>query len=636
VASHPQTGLSSPFKGLPDWSTANVECDTWLRTNILDQDVLNSFGEIPMRNRLTIVLKARASPKDNPVAWIAACVTNHRNRELQKRLQAQIYNAGGHPSTAQSASTYVSEASASHLPRGPTSPCSTHYGWQQSSLQITGPTIEATEVSDKHNADVMAWAAETWKSCASNKSKIIRAVEDVLTDETLQMFRDLSPEMQASFATVWIFACPARGLLGQEMMKGWLRRYRSLTGLAVLSHSSTAAVGMSSTTLTIQVIMIGCTAGYQYMILEAAFKLLSLRESRPYKLLPVLCCGADKYTDTVTSTMTNQQMCTPWVRTLSESELESRVGALVDQWHKDSVRLFIWTTLPMSAMNYVTEEDPEEVRHAVTTRYVSFSTELSARVMSVMGQTAVVDVFLAPFDVALNVKTVLESVFGPPMAHVGLQAIKDSCDEILLFCNLNLKNIEVVDVRLADRRSPIDGWRLCSEQKDSDSKAPLRIWSKLPELLCIRMFNDRVLTSLEQEMLRFASIEHETTKERRFVSRVFMERWLGIENTPYAAALQTICPCTTFIMPATGKRAELPGHGEACSKTRYCLGCEQFAAMMGALPSMQVVCPLVASVLGVGLRDWTSGSVEAWILRKLSGHALPADWNSDRIAQANH
>jgi hypothetical protein len=213
---------------------------------------------------------------------------------------------------------------------------------------------------------------------------------------------------------------------------------------------------MSSPSLTIQVIMIGCTAGYQYMTLEAISKLLSLREPRPYKLLPVLCCGADKYTDTVTSTMTNQQMCTPWVRTFSESELETRVGALLDQWHKDSVRLFIWTTLPMSAMNYVTEEDPEEARHAVTTRYVSFSTELSARVMPVVGQTAVVEVFLAPFDLALNIKTVLESLFGPPMAHVGLQAINDSCDEILLFCNLNPKDIEVIDMGLADRRGPID------------------------------------------------------------------------------------------------------------------------------------------------------------------------------------
>jgi hypothetical protein len=482
----------------------------------------------------------------------------------------------------------------------------------------------------------MAWAAETWSHCASNKSTLIRAVQETLTGDTLRMFRDLPPEMQASFATVWIFACPARGSLGQEMMLRWLGRYRSLTGLAVLPDGPTAVVGMSPTTLTIQVIIVGCTAGYQYMMLEAAFKLATLRESLPYKLLPVLCCGADKYTDTVTSTMTNQHPCIPWGTTLSESELETRVGALVNQWHKDSVRLFIVTTLPMCAMNYATEEDPEAVRHAVTTRHVCFSTELSARAMSVLGQTAVVDVVIAPFDVASDVKSLLETLVGPAVAYVGLQDITVTHDQVLLFCNVSLKGIELANMHVADHRGPIDGWRLCGGQIESDSKAPLYIWRTLPELLCIRMFNERALTSSEQETLRIATIEHETTKEIRFASRAFMERWQGIEGTPYATALQATFPCASLILPATGERADLLSHGEVCSKTRYCLGCERLVAMMSALPSMHVLCPLVASVLGVGLRDWRSGSVEAWILRKLSGQALPAGWNSDRIAQANH
>jgi hypothetical protein len=97
------------------------------------------------------------------------------------------------------------------------------------------------------------------------------------------------------------------------------------------------------------------------MMFEAAFKLATLRESLPYKLLPVLCCGADKYTDTVTSTMTNQHSCIPWDTILSETELETRVGAPVNQCHKDSMLLFIVTTLPMCAMNYATEDDPEAV-----------------------------------------------------------------------------------------------------------------------------------------------------------------------------------------------------------------------------------------------------------------------------------
>jgi hypothetical protein len=201
---------------------------------------------------------------------------------------------------------------------------------------------------------------------------------------------------------------------------------------------------------------------------------------------------------------------------------------------------------------------------------------------------------------------------------------------------VSLKGIELANMRVADHRGPIDGWRLCGGQIESDSKAPLYIWRTLPELLCIRMFNERALTSSEQETLRIATIEHETTKELRFASRAFMERWQGIEGTPYAAALQTTCPCASLILPATGERADPLSHGEVCGKTRYCLGCERLVAMMSALPSMHVLCPLVASVLGVGMRDWRSGSVEAWILRNLSAHAFLSDTNSARIAQARH
>jgi len=459
------------------------------------------------------VLKAIENPKDNPVAWIAACVTNHRNREMQKRLCAKARNSGAYCSTAQSLTPCLSEASASFSPRGPTSPCSFNLGSQAANPQTIGSTFPASQRSDSQDPGVMAWAAETWSNCASNKSALIRAVQDTLTGDTLRMFRDLPPVMQACFATVWIFACPARGFQGQEMMLRWLGRYRSLTGLSGIADGPTAVAGMIPTTLTIQVIIVGCTAGYQYMMLEAAFKLATLRDALDYKLLPVLCCGADKHTETVTSTLTNQHPCIPWDRVLSESELAAKVSSQIKQWHKDSVRLLIVTTLPLCAMKYATDRDPEAVLHASATRHVWFSTDLSARVMSVLGQTAVVDVAIAPVNLAPEVKSLLETLVGPAVTQVGLQDATDTSQQVLFFYNMSLKGIGLASVRVADPRGPIDGWRLCGGQIAQDANAPLYIWRILPELLCIRMFNDRALTSLEEETLLTATIEHEPTKE---------------------------------------------------------------------------------------------------------------------------
>ena len=87
----------------PSWSTGLPQCDEWLRTHIIDDEVLTSFSEIPERNRKTIVLKAMGQPKDNPVAWIAACVNNQRTSEMEKRLTSMASSPGGRSATAQSA-----------------------------------------------------------------------------------------------------------------------------------------------------------------------------------------------------------------------------------------------------------------------------------------------------------------------------------------------------------------------------------------------------------------------------------------------------------------------------------------------------------------------------------------------------
>ena len=62
---HPQAILPEQVRAeaaaatcAPSWSTGLQQCDDWLRTHIVDDEVLCSFSEIPERNRETIVLLA--------------------------------------------------------------------------------------------------------------------------------------------------------------------------------------------------------------------------------------------------------------------------------------------------------------------------------------------------------------------------------------------------------------------------------------------------------------------------------------------------------------------------------------------------------------------------------------------------
>ena len=79
-------GQAQPNTGVAPWTTGNQNCDAWLRDNCPDVQVLNNFTELPEKNRKAIVLKAMDKPKENPVAWLAACINNHRTREKEKRL----------------------------------------------------------------------------------------------------------------------------------------------------------------------------------------------------------------------------------------------------------------------------------------------------------------------------------------------------------------------------------------------------------------------------------------------------------------------------------------------------------------------------------------------------------------------
>ena len=129
---------------------------------------------------------------------------------------------------------------------------------------------------------------------------------------------------------------------------------------------------------------------------------------------------------------------------------------------------------------------------------------------------------------------------------------------------MTVAQLGLANMRVPDARGPIDGWRWSAGESAEVSKAPMYIFRTLPMLLCTRMFNERALTSEEEDIVLMASIEHEPTKERRFASRAFMERWLGIEGTHFSTALQSTCPCSRWILPVTVEAAEETALGESC------------------------------------------------------------------------
>ena len=400
-------------------------------------------------------------------------------------------------------------------------------------------------------------------------------------------------------------------------MLNWLSRYRS-----VANNTSSAAPRLSDTavaltSIKVQVIIIGCTAGYQFLMLEAICKLATLRDSVTYTLLPVLCCVADETSEDVTNHLASHRSNIPETQIMTECELASKVAAEVNQWNQNSVKVFIITSLPMNVMQFTKRDDAESVLHSPTARHIWFSQSLSGRVMSVLGQKAVVDVVIAPFNLAAGAINLLEKLVGPLVSNATPQDSHEASQQVLVLCNVTVAHMSTPNMRVADARGPIDGWRSCGAQHPDVSKAPSHIFRTLPTLLSTRMFNERALTNEEEDVVTMGVIEHEPTKQRRYASRAFLERWLGIEGTPLSNALQQTFPCSPWILPVTGESTEDSSMGKPCGAERYCLGCEAMFATMSLVPAVHVVCPIVAGVFEAGLRDWKGDSGQAWVTRDL-------------------
>lgn len=598
------------------WSTGVGACDVWLRDNIDDSQVLANFAEIPQRNRKSIVLKAMSTPKDNPVAWIAACIGHHRTREMEKRLlgAASPHQA---PSAPLAGTPYASPASSAHSGSSARS--------VMSPLSDARPTLgrpasaHGSLGDDNWNQDpeMLAWAAETWKLNQKNNSALIRALRTTVSAETWALFSKVPPPVQAAIATTWVFACPCRGRRSDDILKNWIRRFNSVGTLSAQSASPAGKATNSSPTFPLQFIVIGCTAAFQFIVVEAAAKLTALAGRASFTLLPVLSCVVDGLTEAVLPHLQDAGSTVKIAACSSLQDMAERVATAANGWQRDGVKVVVLTTLPKFP-SVPRNTARTGVLHAPDTRHFWFSQGLTGRLMGVLGQNNVVDIQVTPYNMEAEVRAELESLVGPATPCVEACQELSAAEKVWVFSNVKVSTTPVDNVRRNNHSGPIDGWVCAAGVTPTRSCGPVAAFAKLPALLCVRLFEERPLTEEESGLLDSMTMAHASAGEVRYPSRLFHHRWLGIEGTPLPGAIDKVAPCTPWLIPATGEPAEQGEEGgSVCGGQRYCLACEQIFSETAGLPPLAAVLPAVVGVLDVALQEWTQGGSEAWYTRKL-------------------
>ena len=602
----------------PAWSTGVAMCDDWLKRNVLDAQLLHQFGEIPLRNRKSIVMKALTSPKNDPQAWIGGCVHNHRTREMERRLMGMPTPQSAAPPSGNVAGERLQDrrlqdgsvAAESAMPPPVGAP----------SAAGTGRNRPMLPHSESEDPEMTAWARRVWNEAAGDKSVLIRECMATLSGETISQFQQLPPVLMASVATVWVLARPCAGPAGEVLLQDWMRRHRSLQAIPASfpAAASSKDPGPSAMTLSLQFIVVGCTAGYQHTVIEGMCKLLALQRCVNFKLLPVLCTAADHSTAPMLAAMQKRDGSLQMEPPAEVSALATQVGSKVKGWKESNVKVVFMTTLPMNMAASSKAGDAEAVLHSPSARHMWFSQALANRIADVLGSTNVLELVISPYDMgSADTKELLAKMIGAVVPHATPVSAQRQAEQALVFanCKVSQQTASSTAMRLPSACGPIDGWECPAATVPDLMSGPLAAFRSLPALLTTKLFQERPLTAAEEQLIASTITRHGPTSQTRFASRKFHHRWMGVEGTPFAEGMDAMYACLPWILAVTGDQSHDKSCGESCGTTRYCLQCTRVFQLCSTLPALYIVIPPLTAAMEVALQQWNGQDLNSWIAR---------------------
>jgi len=250
--------------------------------------------------------------------------------------------------------------------------------------------------------------------------------------------------------------------------------------------------------------------------------------------------------------------------------------------------------------------------HGSSFRFLWTVTRCSQLLRTTVGDNSVCDLVFAPSTLEDAVKMELCKVVGPQTSTANV-TYNSVAPAPTVFGTPGGSAIVPVCRKLDYETQDLDGWRLVGEpQVSAQITGGLISFIARTAETCV--FQERVLTALEQSTLDNFTMVHKETGERRLVSREWWLRWFGYDKTPMANMLSTQFPCHARIFAVTGS----PAHGESggaepCGKQRWCVGCEKAFAILDGTYCLPVMVDASVAMMIKARTMWSSGQDDvAW------------------------
>ena len=608
TASPLSAGLADVY---PEWSTGEVQLDTWLKLKMQSQEVFNKLASIPVRDRRQLVsaCKHREGGIMNMTSYVLGCI-----RKVQSGSQAVAQRS------ADGMSVGTVAGSLSPLPRPPATPqqqvaatlCAGPASMQHGFGVPAVPTaLHAAPLLNQQPLPVPVStpgaSATAPHRCAGNEAGPREAPQDRCFPEwvqqamlhadkpsafvghvfeqlpqvlrtVLESLNDPGLQYRLSFALVlndrgWAAPGPA--------MEALLRTYALLAPGSALE----SALGQASGSLKLVLLHCCNGIGTSHLVMHSALRILatsrpgteiSIVENYAFEvdadalklqaaLTQSLGVAVQQVGDIALLPLLAQQSAPRW------AQLQA-VVCFINSWPcKNTSRAAAYKDRPPgSGLHMQHSRKMWEIDHGmhvlkemkIEPHFIAHMTEYPQ--CGNEGEEATIN------------KIFCEAFVSNPSCYGAASRARNmrTCPS-----KLELKMYH----HPIDPKAPIDGWRWRGNGSGVEDKHPqLTLRSHITVLMETELFGTRQLENWELNTLRRMMIEQEGTGKTRYISRAFWLLWLGLDKTPVPDIADAQLPCSGSIYLSTGSPATIDAPGSStCGEKRYCKNCEQLMQMLG-------------------------------------------------------
>ena len=125
------------------------------------------------------------------------------------------------------------------------------------------------------------------------------------------------------------------------------------------------------------------------------------------------------------------------------------------------------------------------------------------------------------------------------------------------------------------------------------------------KLLVMKLFKERPLRRDEEDMLKAVSTNLESGTQISMPRSRFLTLY-RYSDTPADTLLQSVFPCSEFVIPTTGDVASAKSRVKTpCGQQRYCRQCEKVFKVLDQSYPTYVVCDVLLALLTKILPTWS-------------------------------